>query len=327
MPFYNAESTLSDAIESILRQTYPFLEVILVNNNSTDSSKAIAEKFATGDQRIIITNEQEQGIVAALNNGCKKATGKYIARMDADDISFPERLEKQVHFLEENSGYGLVGGEAEYKSFCSEDTKGLQRYVTWSNNMHLHEQIIKKQFVESPFIHPTVMFRKKLGVKFGFYRKGNFPEDYELLLRWLEAGVKMHKLNKKVLQWKDFQKRLTRKHKNYSEEAFYRIKSDYLSRWLLKNNPHFPNVHIWGASKISRKRVRLLETYGIKVKAYIDIKKTRRLKEPVILYTEIPPPAEAFILVYMKHEHVRQEIQSYLESQGYAEGLNYLLLS
>jgi glycosyltransferase involved in cell wall biosynthesis len=108
MPVYNGELYLKEAIESILAQTYKNFEFIIVNDGSTDKSQKIIQSFT--DKRIRpITLKKNQGLSNALNTGLDTAAGKYIARMDCDDLSGPERLEKQVKFLEANPDYGIVG--------------------------------------------------------------------------------------------------------------------------------------------------------------------------------------------------------------------------
>jgi hypothetical protein len=113
----------------------------------------------------------------------------------------------------------------------------------------------------------------------------------------------------------------------YSVAAFYRIKTKYLAGWLKKNNPFHPKIAIWGASRISRRRARLLKKYGVKIEYYIDIKRTRILKEEVVHYTEIPSSDSVFILTYIKQMNARDKIQDFLHSKGYVEGKNYLLVS
>ena len=326
LPFYNAEDVLETAIQSILDQTYCHFELLLINNNSSDRSEEIARRYQMKDPRIKLFHEAKQGIVHALNNGYKNSQGQYIARMDADDESLPDRLEQQVEFLNKNKDYGMVAGQVQHVSY-SADAKSLRRYVDWSNNITTYQEIQKKQFIESPFVHPTIMWRKEVGESYGLYKEGSFPEDYELWLRWLENSVKMHKIPHTVLRWHDLPQRLTRTHSNYSDEAFFRIKSAYLAGWLKKHNRFHPDVFIWGASKISRKRTSLLADYGIRIKAFIDTKKTRRLDVPVIYFKNLPPPGSCFVLVYMKHQKIRAEIQSYLHLEGFEEGKNYLLVS
>jgi len=159
------------------------------------------------------------------------------------------------------------------------------------------------------------------------YKSGDFPEDYEMWLRWIEAGVKIHKIDNHFIDWHDSDTRLTRTNAVYDDEAFFKIKSVYLNRWLQKNNPHYPQVMVWGASKTSRKRLSYLKDLGIDTTAYIDVKKTRQLDAPVCFYENLPDPGEVFVLVYMKMITERERIDHFLKQRGYVEGLNYVFAS
>ncbi|MEE4285302.1 MAG: glycosyltransferase family A protein, partial [Mariniphaga sp.] len=130
LPYFNAENTLERAVESILSQTFPSFEILLVNNNSTDQSLTIAQYLAQKDSRIRLLNEPKQGVDHAMNCGLENSRGRFIARMDADDIAHPQRLEKQVRFLNENPGIGLVGSFVKYVSHNS-GTGGFKRFVKW----------------------------------------------------------------------------------------------------------------------------------------------------------------------------------------------------
>ena len=186
---------------------------------------------------------------------------------------------------------------------------------------------MKKQFVEMPIVNPTAMWRKEIGNKVGMYRDGDFPEDYEMWLRWLSKGIKIAKIPTVLLKWYDSEKRLTRTSPIYSDESFFKIKTKYLSNWLEVNNPFHPNVVVWGASKISRKRAKYLNNYGINIEYYIDIKPRNNLDKEVIFYEKIKTPNEIFVLVYMKQKEARREIQKFLETRGFTEGRHYLLVS
>lgn len=326
LPFYNAEKTLELAISSLADQTFPNFECILVDNNSTDGSLKIAKSWQKKDPRFVVIAEKEQGVVFASNAGSAIAKGKYICRMDADDWSFPERLEKQIHFLNENQEYGVVAGLVEYVGH-HQNTQGFAHYVDLINSIQSYQQISKRRFIESPIVNPSAMWRKEVADKLGMYRQGAFPEDYELWLRWLGEGIKMHKIPERVLKWYDSGSRLTRTDSRYSDKAFYEIKTKYLADWLKENNPHHPNVAVWGASRISRLRARLLEKHGVHIFCYIDLTRKRKLDKEVINYKDIPPAKKMFILTYIRQANARQEIQEFLESRGYVEGQNYLLVS
>ena len=110
MPVYNTkEEYLREAIESILNQTFSDFEFIIINDGSTNNVEDIILSYK--DERIVYIKQENQGIVAALNNAWDKTCGEYIARMDSDDISMPDRFEKQIKFLEAKPEYSLVGGQ------------------------------------------------------------------------------------------------------------------------------------------------------------------------------------------------------------------------
>lgn len=298
----------------------------MIDNNSTDKSSAIAKEWVDKDGRFVVTTEEKQGVVFASNKGFEIAKGKYVARMDADDVAYPARLESQIDFLDNNADFGAVAGLVEYISH-SEFTDGFKRYINWSNSIVTYQDILKKQFVEMPLVNPTAMWRKNVAKKLGMYRTGDFPEDYEMWLRWLSQGIKIAKIPEVVLKWYDSEKRLTRTNPIYSNDSFFNIKTKYLSNWLKNNNPFHPNVVVWGASKNSRKRAKPLLENGIEISFYIDIKLRANLDREVIQYQNIPSADEIFILVYMKQEDARNEIQSFLKSRGFVEGVNYFLVS
>ncbi len=326
LPFYNAEKTLSGAIESIAAQSLKSFECILVNNNSKDDSLKIAEEWAEKDKRFLLIHESTQGVMFASNAGSKNAKGKYIARMDADDFARKDRLEKESLFLDLNPDYGAVSGKVKYISH-NDQTEGFVRYVDWVNSINTYTEIFNSRFIELPVVNPSAMWRKEVGEKHGMYRSGDFPEDYEMWLRWMSEGVKIGKIDDVVLDWYDSETRLTRTQKIYSDASFYRIKTKYLAEWLRGNNPFHPKTAVWGASRISRRRAKLLEEYGIEIDLYIDIKRSRQLDKKVLFYREIPPSGELFILCYIKQMDARKEIQEFLHERGYLEGVNYLLVS
>lgn len=326
IPFFNAEKTLERAIQSIALQSYTNFECILVDNNSTDNSKIIAQKFVKSDRRFKLFDEKQQGVMFASNMGWKKSKGAYIARMDADDWSYPERLQMQIEFLNNNPEYGVVASLAKHISH-SNFTVGMERFVEWSNSITSYKEILNNRFIELPIINPTAMWRREVAQKHGMYLSGNFPEDYEMWLRWLNNGVKISKIKKVLLNWHDSDDRLTRTNAIYSDNSFYNIKTKYLAQWLKKNNPFYPKVAVWGASKISRRRAKLLETYGIEICCYIDTKKGRQLDHKVYYFKNIPTPDKIFVLTYIKQVEAREEIREFLPQRGFIEGKNFLLIS
>lgn len=325
LPFYNAGFNLSHAIQSILKQTYSSWELILVNNGSTDISPDVAEQFTKIDNRIALINEPQKGIVSALNTGLSHCKGDYIARMDADDVSLPTRLELQYNLLKQNPDLDLTSGIVRYISDNKNDTTGFQLYVDWINKLITHEDIYMNQFIESPLAHPSVMFTKKTLLKYGNYRDGNFPEDYEMWLRWLSMGARCQKIEKEVLLWYDNPLRLSRCDKRYNKQAFSLIKIEYLDKWLKNHNSHFPFLCIWGAGKIGRRNSRLLEKRGHKIIFFIDIAEKRINQKNCIHYSKLPIAGEHFVVSFVNNRGVAGLIRHELNEKGYKEGVNFIM--
>ena len=327
LPFFNAEKTLKRAIKSISSQSFKDFECILIDNNSNDRSREIAQKFVDSDNRFKLISEQKQGVTSASNAGWEASRGQYIARMDADDWSYPDRLKMQNDFLDMHLDYGAVASKVKHISH-SDFTGGMARFVQWSNSIVTYQEILNNRFVELPIVNPTAMWRRKTAQQYGMYLQGNFPEDYEMWLRWLDYGVKIKKLNNILLDWHDSDNRLTRTKPIYSDSSFYKIKTKYLAKWLKKNNPFYPKVAVWGASKISRRRARLLESHGVEICCYIDTKENKRqLDRKVYFYKEIPSSEKIFVLTYIRQMNAKEEIRRFLLQKGFIEGKNFLLVS
>lgn len=181
MPAYNAERYIGKAIASVLRQTYTDFELVIVNDGSTDNTQNIIQSF--NDERIVLVNQHNKGVGAALNIGLKHARAPYIARFDADDICHEQRLEKQISFLQANPEYILVGSDADY-ILDNDDFLFHFRCIA-----HTHDEIMDKLYFYCPFVHPTVMYKKESICNAGGYPTDahNF-EDYMLWTSIAKAG-------------------------------------------------------------------------------------------------------------------------------------------
>lgn len=319
LPFYNAPF-LQEAIESILEQSFQNFELILVNNASTDASLQVAKSFAS-QNRVILIHEEQRGVSYAANAGIRESKGRFIARMDADDIASPERLKQQVEMFQTDEELGVVSGLIEYMG--SEENEGFIHYVNWLNTITEPDEIALNQFVEFPLANPTMMIRKSLFDSYGMFLDKGFPEDYEFFLRLQAQKVKMKKVNQPVLKWRDSENRLTRTDPRYSQEAFFRIKAIYLGRWLKNHNPFHPNIWVWGAGRVSRRRSGHLEKEGITIVGYIDLKEGEGIRH----YQNIPSRDEVFIVSYVANRGARDEIRSFLVDNGYKEGKHFILAS
>lgn len=328
VPVFNAEETIEEAIESLLQQELQDFELIVVNDGSTDQTGQVVDRLAGRDRRVRLICEPRRGIAETLNRGVEEAKGSYVARMDADDSSLPQRLRLQSGFLDRNRHIGLVASRVIFGGE-HDSNRGYASYVQWSNSVLDTKEIALQRFVEAPIVHPSVMFRRELVDQFGGYQPGDFPEDYELWLRWLDKGVLMQKLPEPLLIWNDGSSRLSRTDPRYERERFFEIKAPYLARWLESNNPFHPAIWLIGAGRTARRRAQKLEEAGIEIAAYVDIdpKKVGRAIQgrPVIHRKDLPPPGVCFLLSYVGSRGARREIRQFVEECGYRMGNDFLL--
>jgi len=209
MTVYNAEEYLAESIQSILNQTFTDYEFIIIDDCSTDHSLQIAQEYQKKDPRIIIHHHQQNlGIGGARNTGVNLAQGKYIAWMDADDVSMPERIEKEVSYLESNPQVGVISSNANL----------INRIGDFIDEVHMPQTHLLIEWAFSfydPIINPAVMVRRDLYTKIGEYRnlainKGEyFPEDYDLWVRMIRE-TQFHNLNQPLLNLRKHEQNITK---------------------------------------------------------------------------------------------------------------------
>jgi len=208
MPVYNSERYLDQAVESILGQTFSDFEFLITDDGSTDSSPAKLRRYAERDSRIRLTSRSNTGYVKALIETVPLARGKYIARMDADDISLPERFERQVRFLEQNPEYAVVGS----KVLLIDSDGALLKYM--GERQH-HEEIdgAHMRGEGGAIIHPAAMIRTEAMHAIGGYRLLR-DEDLDLFLRLAEHG-KVANLPEVLLHYRQHSQSVG--HQHYAE--------------------------------------------------------------------------------------------------------------
>lgn len=183
MSCYNASPYLARAIESVLSQTYGGYEFIAVNDGSTDGTLDILRRYASKDPRIIVLDKAHTGLADSLNAGLRGARGRWIARLDADDVALPDRLAKQVAFLQENPSIVLLGTDCVWT-----DARGRQtaryRYPSHHRDLVRHMELDR-----SPFHHSSVLFEKDAALALGGYnRRFAWAQDLDLWLRMSEQS-------------------------------------------------------------------------------------------------------------------------------------------
>ena len=267
MPCYNVAATLDETIRSLLEQTYTRFEIIAVDDGSEDSTLNQLQTWAGRDARVRVLAREHEGIIPALNAGLAECRSTLVARMDADDRSHPERLERQVEMLEADPGLAVCASLVE--GFPLDEVReGFQIYIEWLNHLVSHEAITREIFIESPLAHPSVAFRKRWVEDVGGYQEYGWPEDYDLWLRLYLAGARFAKVPEILVYWREHEQRLTRTDSRYSVENFIRAKAHYLCKGPLADRD---GVMVWGAGQMGRRLSKHLEREGAPLVAFIDI--------------------------------------------------------
>jgi glycosyltransferase involved in cell wall biosynthesis len=327
MPVFNAALWLEQSLASVLTQSLRDFELIAVNDSSSDGSLEILRSAAATDSRIRVLKSKEKGIVPALNTGVAAARAPFIARMDADDLMPTHRLSIQSEYLERNPDITLVSGKVQYLGDRAQHA-GYARYVDWLNTFVTPEDFSLRRFIESPVAHPSVMARRHV-MQAHPYRDGDFPEDYDLWLRFLQQGLRFATVSAEVLAWRDHGSRASRTDSRYDLEKFFIHKAIYLAMWLKERGQGC--VTVWSGGRRTRRRVDALTAEGIEINQFVDVHPRRigqeiqgvRVVSPADLYAG----EKTFVVVYVSSSTVREIIVQSLSDNGFVEGENFICAS
>jgi len=317
LPVYNAADTIGRAVDSILKQTISDLELIIVDDGSTDDlASALAP---VNDLRIHLSHATHRGVAAAANAAFEQAQGEYIARMDADDVSHPERLAAQLNLLE-RVNLDAVGCRVQMLDERRRPVNSMQRYLRWINEETLTEEnITALRFVELPLVNPTILAKRsyfELG-----YREGDFPEDYDLFLRAANQGMRFGKVEQPLFDWTDSPGRLTRSDSRYSPEAFDRCRRQALLAGPLAG---VNQIDLWGVGQTGKPWLRWLQEQGFGVRRAYDVAQKKigqEVRGVGVLSPEAMPPADGTpLLIAVGAAGARELIRPHVEQQGHVVG-------
>jgi glycosyltransferase involved in cell wall biosynthesis len=323
LPFHNASATLPAAIESIARQTFSQWQLVLVDNASTDNGPAVARAWCQRDARVVLLQEPRRGIAHALNTGLAYGRAPLVARMDADDVSLPQRLMQQVDHMQRHEEIGVLATRVRYAT-ALQQSEGMQHFVRWQNELIAPAELYVKRFVDVPVAHPTVIFRRVLVEQYGAYTTDAVPEDHELWLRWMHHGVRFAKLPQELLVWNDHADRLSRTHRHYATAAFDRLKSTWLATWLAEHLNGRALI-VAGTSILCLERAALLQAQGITIDAYTDVRHRTVPPDRFVLPEALPNEGKAFVISFISQRGTGARIAAFLAGRGMVEGRDFLL--
>ncbi len=327
MPYKNASSTILEALDSLLAQESVELEIVAINDGSTDSGASCVARIAEHDRRVVMLSTTGVGIARALNAGLALTRGTYIARMDADDICSPTRFAAQLSLLRSNPRLGAVGVRV-YGFPESAVGEGLKRYIEWQNELVTPEDHVRDLFVESPLCHPTVMMRRDCLEELRGWRELTWPEDYDLWLRLNAAGWLMAKVPEVLFGWRHDPSRASFTDPHYAPEEFRKAKAHFLARRLRAEDRPWM---VWGAGPTGKRMARELESYGLIPEKFIDIDPRKigrcargiRIDGPESVWSS----SGTMVVVAVGSLGARALIRSILLGHGMGEGRDFICVA
>lgn len=228
LPAYNASDVISEAIESILNQSFENFEFLIINDGSTDNTLDIIQSYAKKDTRIRILNQNNMGLIATLNRGLATSSAKFVARMDADDISLPNRLQLQLDTIKNNPKISVCGSSIE---------------IIETNEKSIKETAPNKikaiSIFASPLVHPSVLMNKHDVLSVGGYSPHALhAEDYDLWDRMISRGFQLSNTKEICLKYR---LNIHKSRQNYSVQMAHTTYMIY--RRILNRIGIFPSEH------------------------------------------------------------------------------------
>lgn len=318
VPAYNAAATLPSTLESIRRQNEPRWECVIVDDGSVDATVELARRAAAADPRFRVVELSHGGIVGALQAGLDRCQGRYVARMDADDLMRRDRLRLQLEVLERQPALAAVGSHVRLFP-RGRLADGMLAYERWLASIDSPESVQREAFVECPVAHPTLMLRTDVLRRFG-YRDRGWPEDYDLVLRMLAARQSIGVVPRRLLSWRDAPGRLSRTAPSYSIERFTACKAEFLAKGLLAGSRRYI---LWGYGATGKALARALGDLGCRPTHIVELHPGRIGQRiagaDVIEPAKLTSVRRAPIVVSVAGAGPRGQIRRALEEMGYRE--------
>jgi glycosyltransferase involved in cell wall biosynthesis len=326
MPFRNAAATLPEALASVQAQTFGDWELLAVDDRSTDDSVEIVRGFAAGEPRVrLLKNDSGRGVVGASETAGRVARAGWLARMDSDDVSHPQRLARQWEMAQARPELDVIGSGVEILTPLGD---GMARHVEWVNSLATPPQIANARFIENPLVHPSALMRKAAVARAGGYREVPWAEDHDLWLRMLESGPVFGKVPETLLQWRDSPTRLTRNDPRYGDVFRNKMRAHFIARLP---GVREQGVVIAGAGPIGKAIAKELLLRGIEVRGFFEVH-PRRIGEK-IQGAEVAGLEDfgkrwrdAVLLGAVGVPGARQDIMRMARDAGYREGADFWAL-
>lgn len=316
MPVFNAENYLRDCIESVLLQKNKDWELIAVDDFSTDRSFEILQTYQAKSARIRVFENNQKGIIPALKLGFSNAQGKFITRMDADDIMPVDKLNCFYQQISAAPPKTIVTGRVQYFS-DSTVSEGYRRYENWLNERVIKNDFWKQIYRECVVASPNWMVHRQCFEEDVLLDRLIYPEDYDMVFQWYKNGYEVLCVNECTHLWREHSQRTSRNDANYQQEAFFKLKTDYFARLQLSPGEE---VQVAGISKKGQLVAKYLAEHGV---AFSRFEYGRSLDRSTSLPVEELNSDKKLILTnWPINEKEQHEIKRFLHEKGFEIGLN-----
>ena len=312
---------LSEALRSVLSQTCEDFELLILLKPERKRLREAIVPFR-GDPRLVLLEQGPDDYVARLNLGLSQARGQYVARMDADDVAAPRRLERQVAWLDARPQTAMVGSYV--------DSNIESDYLDWLNSFHKHDDVRLGAWIDIPVVHPTWLARRSLFERWGGYRYGPFPEDYDLLMRWVLAGERIEKIPEPLLFWRRHAGCMTVSDERFSEKALIGLKARSLVEdGRIRARP----LGIVSAGANGKRLARALARHDVVPRAFFDVD-PRKIggrvggRIPVLAHDALgdAEQRDLFLLIAKGGQADRARIRGLMDDLSRREGEDYLFV-
>ncbi len=322
LPARDAEATVEAAARCILEGTFEDLELLAVDDGSTDGTRKVLERLAADDARVRLFDSGGKGVVAAMEVAVAHARAPhYLARMDADDLCGPDRLREHLAAMEADPSLWAVGSRVEIFSRGAPVSPNLALYAQWLSSLRSPELLYRDRLIESPLCNPSTLIRREAFERVGGWKEDDVPEDWALWLAMIEAGGRLCVAGHAVFRWADHERRLTRTDPRYSWAALQKLKARHLARTL--KGP----IQLWGAGEMGLALFRHLRAAGVETARFIDVhprKIGQRIEGvEVVAPNALGGPDGRHLVAAVGAKGARAEIRFFLAARGWEEGRDF----
>ncbi len=326
----DAATTLPACLRSVQRQSLADWECVVVDDASTDQTRAIVDEFAHRDPRFrLLPTDLEggevvaHGVVTSRNLGLEQCRGKWIAILDADDWMHRERLRLQVGALQQHPWHAVGAWPRFFQGFGP----GTARYQDWLRSMRSADDLWRQRFIEMPLAHPAMMLRADTLRRLGGYRDQGWPEDYDLFLRLCRLGTDALGVVPRVLHaWRVRPESLSRTSPAYTTQAFTRCRAAFLAADFL--GPEHASFRLGGYGATGKALVKALATHGCHPHSIYEVHPRRIGRHiaaaPVHPWEALGPPAGPPLIVSVAGAAPRQRVRDFLLPRGWREGTDFV---